>query len=211
MKKNILLLSLLLTYFFSVSQDTIRIKHTNYTTVFSKKLKYPVLVEWWETRLKIKCATPLKRKDNFKPDPSLLKYTDLSLSYKGSGYDRGHMMPAASNLCQTSQIQDECFYFSNMSPQTHSLNAGDWKVVETWTRDMSKDYDSIHIWSGNIGIVKKIGAVSVPKQLWKLIYIVRTKEWFGYMFENDTSSPSGIHSHLVSKEIIEKETGFKFR
>ena len=64
------------------SQDTVRISHTNYTTVFSKSKKYPVLVEWWATKAKIGCPTPLKRKDNFKPDPKLPKETDLLNDYK---------------------------------------------------------------------------------------------------------------------------------
>ena len=89
------------------------------------------MVEWWLTKSMTTCPTPLKRKDNFKPDPQSVNETDIAKDYVGSGVDRGHMMPAAENLCQTQSIQDECFYFSNMSPQYHSLNAGDWKSVET--------------------------------------------------------------------------------
>ena len=132
--KQKIVLTLALIAFLSVfvalalnAQDTVRIKHTNYTTVFSKSKHYPVLVEWYATKAKIGCEKPLARKDNFKPDPLLLAETDLLEDYKGSGTDRGHMMPAADNLCQTPQVQDECFYFSNMAAQYHSLNAGDWK------------------------------------------------------------------------------------
>lgn len=193
------------------SQDTVRISHTNYTTVFSKSKKYPVLVEWWATKAKIGCPTPLKRKDNFKPDPKLPKETDLLNDYKNSGFDRGHMMPAADNLCQTPQVQDECFYFSNMSAQYHSLNAGDWKSVEVWTRDMAIKYDSIHVWSGNIGEMKKIGTVSVPTECWKVVYIKKTKEYFAFMFDNKNIKQTGMKSHEVAVEAISKTTGFKFR
>ena len=210
MKKTILFFSLILFYFLSFSQDTIRLKHTNYTTVFSKLKKYPVIVEWWLTKSMVTCAAPLKRKDNFKPDPQLPNETDIAADYVGSGTDRGHMCPAADNLCQTQQVQDECFYFSNMAAQYHSLNAGDWKSVETWTREIAQKYDSIRVWCGNLGEVKKIGSVSVPKECWKLIYIKKTKEWYGFLFDNNTNKPTGIHSHQVTKEIIEKETGFKF-
>jgi endonuclease G len=210
MKKFKLLLAFTLLSVLSYSQDTIRLKHTNYTSVFSKSKRYPVLVEWWITKSMVSCPTPLKRKDNFKPDPQLPKETDIAKDYVSSGTDRGHMMPAAENLCQTPEIQDECFYFSNMAAQYHSLNAGDWKSVETWERDMANKYDSIHIWCGSIGEIKKIGNVSVPKECWKLVYIKKTNEWFGFLFDNNTNKPTGIHSHEVSKEMIESETEFKF-
>ena len=213
MKKitKILSIALLLSFSNVKGQDTVRIKHTNYTTVFSKSLKYPLLVEWWVTKSKVTCKTPLSRKDNFKPDPSLPNETNLLNDYKGSGFDRGHMMPAADNLCQTQQVQDECFYFSNMSAQYHSLNAGDWKSLETLTRDFASKDDSIHVWTGNIGVLKKIGTVSVPKQCWKVIYVKKTKEFMAFLFENDTSKPDGIKNNQVNIKDIEKLTGFKFR
>ena len=211
--KSILPLILLTLLAFSdvKSQDTVRLKHTNYTTVYSKSKKYPVMVEWWITKAKVGCATPLARKDNFKPDPQLPNETDLGKDYVGSGLDRGHMMPAAENQCQTPAVQDECFYFSNMSAQYHSLNAGDWKSVETMEREWAKKDDSVHVWCGNIGEIKRIGSVAVPKQCWKVIYFVKTKEWMSFLFENNTSKPDGIHNNLVDKSEIEKLTGFKFR
>lgn len=212
MKNIILTLSLFLVATVGFAQkDTVRIKHTNYTTVFDKTKRYPVMVEWWVTRKMVSCPTPLKRKDNFKPDPKLPKETDIAKDYVGSGFDRGHMMPAAENLCQTPAIQDECFYFSNMSAQYHSLNAGDWKSVETMEREWAQKDDSVHVWCGNIGELKKIGSVSVPKQCWKVLYFVKTKEWMAFLFDNNTSKPDGIYNNLVDKKEIENLTGFKFR
>lgn len=211
MKNIILTLGFILMSSLLFSQDTIRIKHTNYTTVFSKTKHYPVLVEWWTTKSMVTCTTPLKRKDNFKPDPQLIKETDIAKDYVGSGTDRGHMMPAADNLCQTPQIQDECFYFSNMSAQYHSLNAGDWKSLETLTRKLSTEQDSIKVWCGNVGEVKRIGRVAVPKQCWKVIYIKKSNTYYSYLFDNTTTKPDGIENNLVKLEVIEKLTGFKFK
>ena len=133
MRKCLLLIGSIL---FSVSlfaQDVVVLKHTNYTSHFSKSKKYPVMVEWWETKAKIGCSTPLPRKDNFKPDPKLPIETNIGQDYVNSGYDRGHLMPAKSNQCQTQSVQDECFYYSNMVAQYHRLNAGDWKSLESPT------------------------------------------------------------------------------
>ena len=169
------------------------------------------MVEWWLTKSMTTCPTPLKRKDNFKADPKAIKETDIAKDYVGSGVDRGHMMPAAENLCQTQSIQDECFYFSNMSPQYHSLNAGDWKSVETLEREIATKEDSLHIWCGNIGEIKRVGRVAVPKQCWKVIYIKKTKTFKSYLFDNTTNKPDGIENNLVKLEVIEKLTGLKFK
>jgi endonuclease G len=208
------LLSISLVVFFSVSlqaQDTVRLVHKEYTTVFSKSLKYPVLVEWWLTKQKVSCANPIPRKDRFQPDPLLAAETNLEIDYKGSGTDRGHMAPAADNQCSGNIAMIECFYFSNMAPQYHSLNAGDWKTLETNTRDLAKAQDSIKVWCGSIGATKKIGKVSVPTKCWKVIYIKKTKEWKAYIFNNDTSKPNGLADNQVKVQDIEKLTNFKFK
>jgi endonuclease G len=215
MKKIISIFSVLFLSLFLISstptQDEVVLKHTNYTSKFSISKKYPVMVEWWVTKAMVSCPTPLKRKDNFKPDPLLPQHTNLAANYVGSGYDRGHMMPAADNLCQTQQIQDESFYFSNMSAQTHRLNAGDWKSLETFTRDESKLKDSIHVWAGNVGEIKKIGSVSVPKYCWKVIHIKKENKWVAYLFENNTSAPDGFKNNEVALKDIMSLTGFTFR
>ena len=211
MKKLVLLTTMLFIFVVTLSQDVVVLKHTNYTSHYSKSKKYPVMVEWWETKAKIACATPLPRKDNFKPDPLLPTETDLVNDYVGSGYDRGHLMPAKSNQCQTQSVQDECFYFSNMAAQTHRLNAGDWKSLETLTREIAAREDSVHIWAGNIGEIKRIGKVAVPKQCWKVVYSKTSNEWMFFLFENDLSNPDGINNNKVLREDIEKLTGLKFK
>ena len=207
------LLFLLLTFTTkTIAQDIVVIKHTNYTTHFSKSKRYPVMVEWWITKAKVNCPTPLKRKDNFKPDPKLVKETDIAKDYVGSGTDRGHMMPAAENLCQTPAVQDECFYFSNMAAQYHSLNAGDWKSVETMEREWAQKDDSVHVWCGNIGVAKTIGkGTAVPTHCWKVIYIKSKNEWHAYLFANTTDKPDGMQNNEVPVAQIEKITGFKFK
>jgi endonuclease G len=219
MKKNLgsyvgiglMTLMLLFVTIFTFAQDVVVLKHTNYTSHFSKSKKYPVMVEWWETKAKVGCPTPLPRKDNFKPDPQLPNETNIGQDYVGSGFDRGHLMPAKSNQCQTQQVQDESFYYSNMAAQTHRLNAGDWKSLETLTREYAIKEDSVHIWAGNIGEIKRIGKVAVPKQCWKVVYFKKSNEWMYFVFENDQSKPDGMHNNEVTKEDIEKLTGLKFK
>lgn len=211
MKKGLLLITLLIISFVTIAQDVVILKHINYTSHYSKSKKYPIMVEWWETKAKVACEKPLPRVDRFKPDPLLPIDTDLDQDYVKSGFDRGHLMPAKSNQCQTPEVQNECFYFSNMAAQYHRLNAGDWKSLETLTRDIASKEDSVHVWAGNVGELKRIGKVAVPKQCWKVVYTVKTKEWMAFIFENDLSNPDGIYNNKVDLVDVEKLTGLKFK
>jgi endonuclease G len=210
MKK--LLLLLLLVSFGTLAQDISILKHTNYTSHFSISKRYPVIVEYYLTKNMVTCPTPLKRKDAFKPDPLLPDKTNIVKDYVGSGTDRGHMMPAAENLCQSQSIQDECFYMSNMSAQYHTLNAGDWKAVETMERKLAEEHGDLKVWTGNIGELKKIGTVSVPEKCWKVIYVKSTKKWLAYLFDNNTSTVNkdGIANNEVKVEQITLMTGIRF-
>ena len=100
-----------------------------------------------------------------------------------------------------------------MTAQYHSLNAGDWKSVEVLERDLAKANDSVHVWCGSVGVAKTIGAnkVAVPTQCWKVIYIVKTKEYLAYIFNNTTDKPTGVNSHKVLVSDVEKLSGFKFK
>jgi len=209
MKKFFTLNLLLFFALISFGQDIVVLKHQNYTSHFSKSKKYPVMVQWETTTAMVGCPTPLKRKDNFKPDPQLPNETNIGADYVKSGYDRGHVMPAADNLCQTPIIQDECFYFSNMIPQTHRLNAGDWKSLETATRNWALISAKVRVWSGAVGEQKKIGSISVPTQCWKVVEIAGKKT--AYLFNNDLSNPDGFANNEVPLAQIEKLTGFKFK
>lgn len=192
------------------AQDTIRLTHKEYTSVFSKSLKYPLLVEWWVTKAKVICGKPVLRHDKFTPDPLLTAHTDLANDYVGSGFDRGHMAPAADNQCSGKDAMTESFYFSNIVPQYGQLNRGDWKTLEMYTRELAKQKDSIKVWTGSIGVQKKIGSVSVPVKCWKVLYVKSTGEWLAFIFNNDQSKADGINNNKVDIKQIEKLTNFKF-
>jgi endonuclease G len=105
----------------------------------------------------------------------------------------------------------ESFYFSNMTPQTPQLNRGDWKMVEELTRLETNQYDSVHVWMGSVGEVKKIGGLSIPSQCWKVLYINKTKEWFAFLFNNDNTKANGINDNKVTVKVVEQISGYKFK
>jgi endonuclease G len=192
------------------AQDTVTIIHKAYKTTYSKSKQYPIKVEWWLTRNMLNCNTKIKRTDNFEPDPQLSEHTNLQQQYNGSGFDRGHVFPAADGGCDIVKMK-ESFYFSNMLPQTPQLNRGDWKVLESMTREDAGKYDSLYIWAGAVGEVKKIGKMSIPKQCWKVIYNKRMNTYEAYLFDNNNVKADGLKNNEVDIKVVEQLTGFKFK
>lgn len=204
------LLSLLLLFSLNVySQDIVELKHKSYTAFYSKSKHYPVRVEWWLTKSMLECPTKVKRSDNFTADPLLPAETNLQKDYDKSGFDRGHNFNAADGACDNVSM-NESFYFSNMTAQYPSLNRGDWKTLESLTREWAVKHDSIKVWCGSVGEIKKIGSTSIPEKCWKAIYIKKTKEWKFFLFNNDTSKADGIENNQVDKSLIQILTGLKF-
>ena len=216
MKKKIIValaLIALLSLFTTLAlnaQDVVTLKHKAYTAYYSKSKHYPVQVEWWITKASLTCDVKVKRGDKFIPDPLLPAETNLQTDYTGAGFDRGHNMPAADASCD--QIaNEESFYFSNMTAQYPSLNRGDWKTLEMLSRETALKYDSVRVWAGSVGVAKKIGTTSVPTQCWKVIYIVKTKEWMAFVFNNTTDKADGISNNKVAVVDVEKLTNLKFK
>lgn len=210
MKQIYLLVFIFFSFTYQNNSDLTVIKHSNFTTTFSKSKNYPVYVEWWVTKDKLNCSNPLKRENSFKADPKFNWDTKFNDDYLNSGYDRGHMCPAADNLCMTKNVLEESFFFTNISPQQHALNSGDWLTLEEYTRDLARSQDSIQVFCGNIGEIKKIKSVSVPEYCWKVIYIKKKGVWEAYLFSNNKSKANGIKDNKVDIKKIEKLTGFNF-
>ena len=205
------LLFILLAFNLSTSaQDTVTLVHKAYKTTYSKSKHYPVKVEWWVTKASLTCSVKAKRGDKFIPDPLLTEHTNLQSDYTGAGFDRGHNFPAADAACDQ-VANNESFYFSNMTAQYAALNRGDWKELETLTHESAAKEDSVHVWCGSVGELKKIGKVSVPKQCWKVLYFKKTKEWMAFIFDNNTIKADGLKNNEATLADIEKLTGFKFK
>jgi DNA/RNA endonuclease G (NUC1) len=98
-----------------------------------------------------------------------------------------------------------------MTAQYPALNRGDWKELEMWSREMAIKEDSVHIWTGSIGVAKRIGTTAVPTQCWKVVYVKKSNEWLAFLFDNNTTKADGLHNNKVDLIDIEKLTGFKFK
>jgi DNA/RNA endonuclease G (NUC1) len=62
------------------------------------------------------------RRDAFRSDPRLTPDENAHCDdYKGTGYARGHMVPDA-DMGRSKVAQGNTYFFSNMTPQTRTLN-----------------------------------------------------------------------------------------
>ena len=82
-------------------------------------------------------AWEVERRDNFRADIRIPRRFRAGLkAYKGSGYDRGHLVASANH--DELEIQNsETFLLSNMSPQKPDLNRRIWRDLEIAIRKLN--------------------------------------------------------------------------
>ena len=73
----------------------------------------------------------VERKDRFHPDPKVPKQNQVVHDdYTQTGYDRGHLAPAAS-MKWSEEAMDDSFFMTNIAPQVGvGFNQHIWKVLE---------------------------------------------------------------------------------
>ena len=186
------------------------IKHTYYTLSYSEEHEQ---AEWVYYELNpAMVGGTATRSDKFREDPSVTTGSAALADYKSSGYDRGHLCPAASmSISQTAM--DESFYLSNMSPQVPSFNRGGWKKLEEQVREWAKSEKQLFVISGPVlkAGLPTIGAneVSIPEQYYKVIYAPLANRMIAFLMPNATISRP-IPSYAVPVDSIEALTGIDF-
>jgi endonuclease G, mitochondrial len=196
---------------FGQANDTITIYHRYYSTTFSKSKHFPMVVKYWLTRSMLDCEQRFKRPKKFKPDPLIPEFTNLDKDYKKSGYDRGHQMDAYDCGCDSNAMA-ESFYYSNVAPQSPSLNRGNWKKLEDYTRKLMNEYDTVLVWCGSVKIGDRyIGRVAVSEYCWKIIYINKSDIVKAYSFRNDIVLRMELKFFEVSEDSIRNFSGIVLR
>ena len=142
------------------------------------------------------------RSNNFRPDGEISTQSASLSDYKGSGYDRGHLTPAA-DMAFSEEAMSETFFMSNMSPQTPQFNRGIWKDLEAEVRYWTKVFGKVFVVSGPVldkpsSFFTSIGEnqVSVPDFYYKVILVPL------YEDETDRASPEDSKSVMTIGFII---------
>ena len=156
------------------------------------------------------------RTDDFRADPRVRTRSADPEDYKGTGYDRGHLAPAA-DMCWDKDVMSESFYMSNMSPQKPECNRGIWVELESQVRDFARREKEVFIVTGPVFYsgkpVKSIGVnnrVSVPHAYYKVVYdLTPPCKMIGFIIPNSGSNKK-LQNFAVTVEKVEKETGLIF-
>src|SRR5690606_12255063 len=157
--------------------------------------KTPVLVAQRLNRQMLVRAQAVERTDRFFADARLPSAERAQLAdYRGSGYSRGHMAPAAD--MHTANAMDQSFSLANMVPQNQSHNAGAWSRIEQDTRKyIMHAKGDVYVFTGPVyqGRRETIGEgrVAVPSHLYKLVYDSAANRSWVHWQENDPDSKAG--------------------
>jgi endonuclease G len=184
----------------------------NYAVIHSCAKKNPVVVMEHVTPADVN--GPAKRRDDFREDPAVKPECRSTLAdYAGTGYDRGHLVPAANNT-QSAEIMSDSFFLSNMVPQVPNNNRGIWRILELQVRDAVRStgqdlyvisgavYDPGHLTIGN--------AVAVPTQLFKIIINKRTGTVTAFLMPNTAIPPADLPQYRTTLQAVEQASGMRF-
>ena len=189
------------------------LKRKGYTLSYNADYKTPHWVAWELTEKETKGKE--KRTDKFLPDPDARGAKAYTGDYTKSGYDRGHMAPAA-DMKWNRRAMEESFYLSNICPQNPNLNRGDWNDLEEKSRRWAKKHGAIYIACGPIydtNRPKRIGnnKVAVPDAFYKVVLINDKKnpQAIGFIFPNKAGHKP-LKKYIVSVDSVEKRTNIDF-
>ena len=159
---------------------------------------------------------------HFHKDPSIYHHHQSSLKdYSKSGYDRGHMVPAADQQSSREALE-KTFLLSNICPQTASLNRGLWAKLEQKTRAMVGNNREVEVITGPLFLSSPEGnkrfvkyqvigqnEVAVPTHFFKLINSKNQK--IAYIIPNQNIDPGErLEQFQVPISTLEKSSGLHF-
>lgn len=157
-----------------------------------------------------------KRNDNFRPDFKIDGGSATPNDYRGSGYDRGHLVPAA-DMAFNADYMDETFLMSNISPQARNFNQGIWRELEELTRDWAKKFKRLYVVTGPVltqdpkGYIGQDNEVAIPAAYYKVLLDIDNPEQKGiaFLLPNEISYDP-LFKFATSIDAIEELTGIDF-
>jgi len=168
-----------------IKQMTKELCFNGFAVMHSGLTKTPL----WSAQLLTKeklFAPKLKRQDNFHEEASIPYNERATLKdYQGSGYDRGHLTPNGDLFDRASK--DDSFSLANIVPQNPQNNQVLWEGIETTVRNIVKNRSDSYVITGVLflnGRNMMNGRVAIPSHLYKIVYLIKSKQVSVYYVEN---------------------------
>ncbi|KAM0787211.1 hypothetical protein ACM66B_006449 [Microbotryomycetes sp. NB124-2] len=119
-----------------------------YTTAYDRRLRIPAWTAEHLTAEKLSTRNGNRAESSFTEDESIPEmFRAHLLDYFRSGYDRGHMVPAADAKISQEAMQ-ETFLLSNIAPQVgEGFNRHYWAYLEQFCRDLTKQFDDVFVFT----------------------------------------------------------------
>ena len=195
-----------------VREHSQQIEHKAYTVDYNEEWR---LANWVAYPLTAEHTKgPVERYNKFDADPQVKGATAQWWDYKHTTYDRGHLVPAGDMKWDETAMR-ECFYLSNIAPQDHTFNEGDWNYLENRVRGWANFFGEVYVVCGPI--VSKhpetIGenCIAVPDSFFKVVLCDMRGEWnaIGFICPNDPTHHNLSH-YCRTVDEVERITGLDF-
>lgn len=199
------------------AEDALIIVHTGYTLSYNTSTNCPNWVAWELTDDEV-AGAEASRSNDFRGDPEVpVRNRVQTTDYKGTGYDRGHMCPAA-DMKWSIDAMSECFYMSNICPQVPVLNQRWWEHVESACRRWASREGRIYICCGPFFEPHKRPAtigrdvkVRVPDGFFKVVLSLRPgqEKAIGFVYRNNDERQT-MEDAATTVDEVEHLTGMDF-
>jgi endonuclease G, mitochondrial len=176
--------------------------------------KVPVWTGYEMTRERLRGAAV--RPGRFRPDTALSGPIAIDADYRGSGFSRGHLVPAEDLAWSEASIRST-FLLSNAVPQRQSVNAGKWRQLENFVRSIAAGADLVYVFSGPIFADRETeyiggGRVAVPTHLYKVVLALADgrKSMYAAIVPNAATGDEPLGSFTTTVREVERRTGLDF-
>lgn len=164
------------------------------------------------------------RVDAFDTDPSIsAEYQRVQADFGKKGYDRGHICASADRL-YSREVNEQTFYYTNMSPQRNSFNTGIWLTLEgqvqSWGRSCTSS-DTLYVVKGGTidkedqikGYIDNDRSKPIPKYYYMALLFKKGESFKAIAFwmeHTDTQKSLKLSDCALSIDELEEKTGIDF-
>lgn len=151
----------------------------------------------------------------FSPDGNVLFPQPEDRDYRGSGWTRGHLAPAA-DFRWSDDAMWETFHFTNCCPQDEDLNNGMWNTLEKKCRTWARRYGKVYIVTGPVNGQNRYGTIGdsrvvIPDAFFKAVMVRDGNRWQSIAFVmQNRSYNENMQNCAMSVDELEELTGFDF-